>query len=243
MKRVITLLAAVAVLAGCKKDVEPTPSFAGQVQVVDEFGARQADSSGVLVTVSDVSPQVTTLTEADGSYYLTGVPDGVHTLVYSKAGYGTYKTGGWPSDPAKQVTLPDVAVGQVSTTLITTLNSPTRLADAIVISGTIRPLPTASQPRPHRLYLQGYNTSVPVAGPIATHYNFTQLRRTRADGTFTDTLSRYDLYVAGLTNEYTLVRVSGDNPAADVYIDPEVYGSKTVFPAANLAQNPRAAAF
>jgi hypothetical protein len=239
MKKTYLILVAFTALASCKKDVEPTPSYTGQVQLVDEFGTSQANNSDVLVTVTDVSPQVTTHSAADGTFHLSGVPDGSHLLSYSKDGYGTFKQGGVIADSKWPIKLDAVTLGQVSTTLVT-LNSTVQLPDGVVISGTISPLPTAAKPRPHRLFLQKYDSYTP-SGPIVNNYTASLLRRTRADGTFTDTLSYYDLGQVGIRSTFVAVRVTGDNPTAATY--PDLVNGRLQFPAANLDANPKGGTF
>lgn len=249
MKNATRLLTALMLLAGCKSggDPAPSPSLAGQVQLLDEFGAKQASSGGVLVTVADLSPQVTAQSAADGSFALRGLPDGVHQLVYSKGGYGTYTVSNVPTDPQRVAPLTPVALGQVSSTL-TALVDPVKRSAAgpfygYLISGTVSPVPTAAQPRPHRLFLQRYdNVYVPL--PIANNYDISLTGRTRADGTFTDTVAFAQLGAANLISvSGTNVRVwaTGDNPAASPYPDPQT--GKLIFPAANLPANPKTVKF
>jgi hypothetical protein len=64
-------------------------SIAGQVKgrVTDNSAA---DLGGVLVSIDlDSDPDATTHTETDGTYTLTGIPQGTYTVTASKPGYVT----------------------------------------------------------------------------------------------------------------------------------------------------------
>ena len=239
-------LAVLLGITGCGKsdsktaDPKPTPTFTGTVKLADEFGHDQTARSGVLITVTDVSPQVTAETGADGTFALLGVPAGNHTISYTKAGYGTYWWFYVPTSSAGGSVLPEVTLGQVSTSIVTL--QVVRSGSMYLVNGTVSPLPTATQPRVHRLYLQDGDNTAP--SPIASSYALTLAKPVRLDGTFVDTLTRAQLAAVRLasTNGTNVrVRAAGDNPAATTYRDGTT--GQLVYPAANLSANPRSVIF
>lgn len=235
MQKFTFLVAAcAAALAGCKSggsDPAPSPSYTGQVQLVDEFGARQANGSGATVTVTDATPQLTAQTAADGTFSFTGVPSGPHTLSYAKPGFGTYQLFAATAVANQTTALSPVVLSPVSSTVIG-FNPVQQLGPKYIISGYVSPLPTAAQPRPHRLYLQRNDANVAVPQPIGVYYNLSVAGRTRPDGTFSDTVSLAQLTAAGIGKYYTKILVwgTGDNPAASTYTD--ATAGTVVYPAA-----------
>jgi hypothetical protein len=245
MKNFTLVLAALAILGSCtsKDNTNPSPDLSGQVQLTDEFGTSQTDRSGVLVTVADVSPQITTQTAADGTYYLRGVSVGNHTLTYAKASYGDSRLNA-KTYSGQALLLPTVTLSQLTTTSITiesirgirTVSGVYGIPIAggdYVIKGRVSPLPTATQPRPHRIYLQTYDY-VLVRQPVDRNYDLTFAGRTKADGTFSDTVKATQLASATIRGQ-TIVWITGDNPTASTFTDSLT--NKVVYPANNLNIN------
>lgn len=103
-----------ALLTGCKgKDGDPGPagangtngpagpsgqnltgSIVGFVSALDESG-QPLSKAGVLVTLANVSPQLTQTTDANGRYEFTNMRGGTYNLTYSRADLGTYKVFGF----------------------------------------------------------------------------------------------------------------------------------------------------
>jgi hypothetical protein len=246
MKNFTLVITALTILGSCtsKDDAAPSPAFSGQVQLTDEFGTNQTDRSGVLVTVADVSPQITTQTAADGTYHLRNVPTGTHTLTYTKTGYGNSQLTTANTSSNQDVSLANVTLSQKTTTVITiesirgirtvlgVYDIPIAGGD-YVIKGKVSPLPTATQPRPHRIYLQTYDY-VLVRQPVDRNYDLTLAGRTSADGTFSDTVKSTQLASANIRGQ-TIAWITGDNRAATTFIDSLT--KKVVYPANNLSVN------
>jgi hypothetical protein len=240
------VLAALTILGSCtsKDGADPSPAFSGQVQLTDEFGTNQNDRSGVLVTVADVSPQITTQTASDGTYHLSGVPDGAHTITYTKTGYGDSQLTTAKNSTGQAVSLATITLSQLTTTAITiesirgisivrgVYDIPIAGGD-YVITGKVSPRPTATQPRPHRIYLQMYDY-VLVRQPVDRNYDLTVAGKTNADGTFSDTIKVAQFIPANIRGE-TIAWITGDNPAASTFTDSLT--KKVVYPANNLSIN------
>lgn len=221
MQKAFLFLALTGSLAGCgaKDATPPRPSFTGKVQLVDKFGATQSSSAGVQVSVDDVSPQITAQSAADGTFTLAGVADGAHQLSYAKGGYATAQLHPVTASTAQVTALADVKLSPVSTST-TLLNPIQQFGPKFVISGYVSPKPTATQPRFHRLFLLRYDGVVPIQRPVELHYNLSVGGPSRADGSFTDTLTATQLASAKLSyGTQVFVWATGDNPAATPYRD------------------------
>lgn len=97
MKFSSIILAFLLLLVSCStEDKEIVPevptkgTIKGSVNLYDEKPVPVANS-GMKVTVEGLTPEISTLTDEDGSYSLAEVPFGTYTLVFEKEGYGTYK--------------------------------------------------------------------------------------------------------------------------------------------------------
>ena len=231
------LLFAVAclVLTGCKDDDEkepaPTGGVSGELRLADEFGTELTDHSGMSISVTQ--GPIVTLSETAGTYKLSGLPSGDFDLIYEKDGFGTFKkfdiqvVGGANTTVLNGIDY----LGQKSTTVISnltvTLNAP---AHTFNIGCTISPAPTASQPRPFRLFFGETNT-VNHAG-----YRYAPSNTWLATGS-SGAILNYDpaeLYTNGFTSGETVYLVAyGESKFSNSYTDPET--GKKVYPNVNAA--------
>jgi len=88
------ILFATLFLLGCKGDPGPagpiaTGSIVGTIHLFADNDLPLHDESGALVSIE--SESFSTLTSANGSWKLVGIPAGVYTLVFSKKGFTTFK--------------------------------------------------------------------------------------------------------------------------------------------------------
>lgn len=221
MQKVFLYLAFAGTLAGCgsKDKTPPRPSFTGKVQLVDEFGAKQGNSSGVQISADGTSSSPTTQSAADGTYSLAGLADGDHQLSFIKSGYATSQLHPVTASATQATAVADVVLSPVSTTT-TLLNPIQKVGSQYVVSGYVNPKPTLTQPRFHRLYLQRYDGVIPVKRPAERNYDLTLGGPVGADGSFTDTLTISQLYAAKIGyGSDVLVWATGDNPAATPFRD------------------------
>jgi len=94
MKFHLSCLLMVVLIGSCSKSDSPTNStsgnITGSVNLYDE-GIVSESNEGMTVSIEGISPSVSAITNTEGKFLLVNVPFGTYTLVYSKAGYGTYK--------------------------------------------------------------------------------------------------------------------------------------------------------
>jgi hypothetical protein len=108
MKKISALLlaslCAASLLTGCSgKDGDPGPTgpsgtpgpnltgnMVGFVNPLDE-GAIATTKSGVTVTLEGVTPVTTATTDANGRYEFSALRNGTYSLIYSRAGLGTFR--------------------------------------------------------------------------------------------------------------------------------------------------------
>ena len=92
------LTLSLAILMGfnsCSKDEDPmdtrtNANINGSVNLYDE-ATTLVDKSGMNVRVEGLTSTIEATTDTDGKFTLSAVPFGTYTLVYEKAGFGTYK--------------------------------------------------------------------------------------------------------------------------------------------------------
>lgn len=103
MKKIIPALACLLTFSTCKKDEKqvepqlppvspatPTGTLKGKVYHYDQFGTLY--SSGLhTATVSIEGKNFSAVTDASGSFTLTGIPSSTYTLIFEKPGCGTIR--------------------------------------------------------------------------------------------------------------------------------------------------------
>lgn len=209
-----------------------TPAYQGQVQLVDEFGIKLLDQSGVTVSVVD-QPTNQATTDAGGSFTLN-MPQGTQRLNFAKTGYGTYLTAPLTVTTAPATLPKPIVLGQISSTYLTYFRDWEVIQFGIYyrFMGRISGPSTASQVRFHRLF---YATS-PDVSPI--NYKATSL----FSGSFPDPGGNPNWHwVSDSVSRATVLSINagsrdkiygivyGDNPAAATYVDPAT--GQTIYPA------------
>lgn len=76
-------------------------------------------SSGMSVTISNIDPPITAITNADGFYTLQNVPYGIYDLSFEKDGFGTFKKGDIVHTDPETIIQERAFLGKKSTTSIT----------------------------------------------------------------------------------------------------------------------------
>lgn len=89
----LLLLLALPFVANCKKDepdpVTPKGNVSGSVMLFDNATTSLSDSG--MTVYAEGYESKGAVTDTGGVFLIKGIPLGTHTLLYTKAGYGTYK--------------------------------------------------------------------------------------------------------------------------------------------------------
>lgn len=128
-------LSAALLLTGCEgKEGDPGPagpagpagpsltgSLVGFVRPVGEDG-DQLSKAGVVVTVTNVTPQLTQTTDATGRYEFANLRNGTYNLTYTRPGLGLYKVFGFGHVGGEQPSFVGTTfLSQISSTTVTNL--------------------------------------------------------------------------------------------------------------------------
>ena len=223
-------LLAMLSLPACDHDDTPDPStkadIIGSVRLYNEGTGRLPDE-GMRVTLEGVDPTISALTDVDGKFTLADVPFGTYTLLYEKAGFGTYRqfnlqhanTGG----PTILATTP--SLGQSSTTAVTALSSGTNGTD-VLLSITTDPAGSIGTTR----YVRYFLSASPTVS--ATDYTFSSPGLVAQINPYTSTLTRMALQQAGFAVGQTVYAMAyGDSFWSNAYDDPGL--GRNVFPNLN----------
>jgi hypothetical protein len=242
MQKTLLLVAVCAfLLAGCKKENEPT-TYTGQVQATDSDGKLLADQSEIQITLTDCSPLIIAHTAADGTFSVQA-PSGAHDISITKGSCGEYMLFQVAGGAGQRVPLAPVVLSQKSPTDVR-LYGVEQVGSLYLIKGKVAILPAIGRPEWRRLFLKEYTGPI-ASSQIATSYALSLPGRTEPDGTFTDTITTAQLTAAHLIKPngrtYVQVFMSGDNPKASSYLDAP--SGRLIYPATNLEYNPRSLAF
>jgi hypothetical protein len=195
----------------------------GTVSLYDE-GVTEIDNSNMTVKVEGTSKSATT--DAAGNFTLSGVTFGTYTLIYEKAGYGTFKKYNVDHRNGNTIISQTTSLGEVSTTQVTALEA---VADGndIVLSITTDPAGSLGNKRYVRYFLStdpdvsNENNSY-YSGVLLSENNPLNLRLTA--GVLSD---------AGFASGQTVyAKVYGDSFWSNEYEDPDL--GRRVFPNINM---------
>lgn len=241
MNRTFLFLAIAAVAAGsCKKDDDPAvdavpnaSDISGSVFLYGE-GTDRVANDGMTVTVANVDPVRSAVTDTRGKFVIKDVPLGTHILTFTKSGYGTYKlfdVAHVADDKITAIaTIP--SLGAASTTQVTALTA-TVAAGEVSLQATTNPAGSANSSRYVRFFL---HPAANVSSVFYTVYSPTFVARINP---FVKTYTKAELNAMGFASGSTVfVRVYGDSYWSNQYDDPGL--DKRVFP--NLNSNAAAAA-
>jgi hypothetical protein len=162
-KKILFILLLVSFLS-CKKSSTDTivpvtkADIIGLVSLYDE-AISQAGNSGMKVSVQGSSPLISATTDANGKFVLPEVPFGTYTLVYEKAGYGTYKKPGvvHSTDGSSTFLANTPSLGKVSTTTVTDLTT-SQDGSTILVAVTTNPAGSLGNTRYIRYFLSSSAT-------------------------------------------------------------------------------------
>ena len=203
----------------------PTPTagdISGRVNLYDE-GRTEIDGSGMTVRLEGTSSSATT--DGSGAFVLTDVPFGSYTLVYEKAGHGTFKRFGIEHRDENTFIPENPSLGQTSTTSITDLTVSSD-GTTVTVAATTDPEASLGNTRYVRYF---FSTSSDVSGE---DYEAV-LDAIEAQNTpYNLNLTAASFAALGFTSGETVyVRAYGESFWSNQYDDPDL--GRTVFPNLN----------
>ncbi|WP_276390080.1 carboxypeptidase-like regulatory domain-containing protein [Eudoraea chungangensis] len=211
------------------EDSTPDPvtsaNIIGSVNLYDE-GTSQIDNSGMTVKLEDTSFSATT--DVQGDFTLTNVPFGTYTIIYEKAGFGTYKKFDLKHSNTSSSTIitETPSIGQMSSTEITNI-AVTSNTSNIIISATTNPAGSNGNTRYVRYFL---SENADVSNE---NYNFYSQGLISQINPYDINLSQDDLISAGFTTGQTIhIKVYGDSFWSNEYNNPNL--QIKVFPNLNM---------
>lgn len=231
MTRYLSLAIGLFLLAtACSKDDDPAPDptvapITGTVALYDE-GTSTAERNGMTVTVDGSTLRATTA--ADGKFTINDVPFGTKTLVFEKAGYGTYRVFNVDhrsNSGLGTVLTNTISLGRSSTTTITDLTGAASGGD-YVVNPTTAPAASNGAPKYVRLFFHTANT---VSNTVYTRFSEAYTIRINPGNI---TLTKTFLNGLGFASGSTIyVRAYGESFFSNNYTDPSL--SREVFPNQN----------
>lgn len=177
----------------------------GFVNLYDE-GISLLENSGMKVSVQGSSPLISSTTDAKGKFVLSDVPFGTHTLVYEKAGYGTYKKPGvvHSTDGSPTFIANTPSLGKVSSTTVTNLTT-SQDGSTILVAVTTSPAGSLGNTRYIRYFLS------PTATVSKDNYSYVSSGFISQINPYQATLTSANLITWGFTSGQTVyVKVYGD---------------------------------
>jgi hypothetical protein len=231
MKTKFFLVPILALLFSCNgSDDEiidpPTPTRAdisGKVTLYDE-GETQVDNSNMTVKIEGSTKSATT--DAAGDFILSQVAFGTYTLVYEKAGYGTFKKFGVEHKDGNTFIPETATLGEVSTTKVTDLEAGIEGGN-VLVSITTDPAGSLGNKRYVRYFL---STDPGVSNENYTYYSGVILFENNPTRlVLTPDFLEEEGFASGQT---VYVKAYGDSVFANDYLDPDL--SRWVFPNLNM---------
>ncbi|WP_157963172.1 carboxypeptidase-like regulatory domain-containing protein [Algoriphagus litoralis] len=230
MKKLNILLIASCFLISCNStsntpDPDPTSGdITGSVLLFDEGIANQSPS-GMKVTVENLTPEKSAITDNSGKFSIPDVPFGTYALVYEKTGFGVFKKTGIEHTSAATPITDIPSLGQLSTTSVTELS-------ATPSGKTIQTSVTTSPPgnNANRRYVRFFFGDTPDVS--STKYKAFSPIYVVQDAPYTRVFTEAELNQFGITVTGTIhIRAYGESFFSNSYVDPQT--QKTIFPNLN----------
>ncbi|MDY8135628.1 carboxypeptidase-like regulatory domain-containing protein [Aquimarina sp. 2201CG5-10] len=217
------------VIIGCNNDDNsiaiPTSDIIGNISLFDDE-MTEVINSGMIVTIEETTPPITTLTDIDGNYLLENVPFGIYTLRFEKEGFGTHKVFEIDHENRGDFTLipNELKLGQISNSLIT--------ETSVVLNGNFIILTVRRSDTENLLVKRMrvfYHTSDDVS---STNYtSFSPVIGTTANPASLTFSVAFFTSLGFESGSTVWFRVYGDNFYSNMYEDPNL--GRSVFPNVN----------
>ncbi|TNF42398.1 MAG: carboxypeptidase regulatory-like domain-containing protein [Cytophagales bacterium] len=225
-----SLLIWVFALAACgtsSDDPLPEPTsgtITGSVFLFDE-SSTNLNPSGMRISVENLTPTRSALTDNEGKFSIADVPFGTYTLTFEKEGYGTFKkTEVKHESPLTPIT--DIpSLGQLSTTSVTEI---TAQVSGTAIETFVTTSPVANNS--NRRYIRYFFSDSPDVS--FTNYKGFSLVYVVQDTPYYRVFTPVELNQIGIVPTGTIyIRAYGDSFLSNTYVDPQT--QKTIFPNIN----------
>jgi hypothetical protein len=229
MKKLLLIFLPAVLLFSCNSSNDPDPvptsgNITGSVLLFNE-SSGSVSPAGMKVSVENLVPEKSALTNAEGKFTLENVPFGTYTLIYEKSGYGLFKK---PEIEHKSTSTPitdSPSLGQLSTSTVTEFSA-TKSGTSIETSLTTSPAGNSS----NRRYVRYFFSDSPNVS--ATNYKGFSATFIVQDAPYTKIFTAADLTQIGISATVTVyIRAYGDSFFSNSYLDPVT--KKTVFPNLN----------
>ncbi len=222
---IVPSLAALFFFTGClDDDTAPGNGFIdGEVNLFDD-ATTQVSSQDMSVTLESL-PFIGDSTDPSGGYRIEDIPIGNYNLVFEKPGFGTFKLTGVNIFGDGGVTIPELPLGQISTTAITSIVDSIAGED-IFFTIEVSPAGTPQAPRYVRFFLHNLGN----VGPE----NFTSFSNTLTveSNQFVFAVNQAELIDVGFQVGQTVyIRAYGESFYSNEYDDSTL--GRRVFPNVN----------
>lgn len=205
MKTIPALLFSLFLLLACDRDRGDVPPLdlngEGTITGIAKLFTANGNglsSEGMRITISNIDPPISAITDVDGFYTLENVPYGIYDLAFEKEGFGTFKKGDIVHTDPETFIEERAFLGRKSTTSITQMTVTTTATEVTI---SYRTSPPSSDANIHfaRIF---FHTSSDVSDNIQSAFtNVIFTNRTPFNAVFT----------------YEQIRDFGIPPGATVY--------------------------
>ena len=222
MKTLLAIFLSFFVLLSCDRDKGEVPPLdlngEGVITGVAKLFTANGSgipSSGMRVTIYNITPSITAITDVNGFYTLQNVPYGIYDLAFEKDGFGTFKKGDVVHTDPETIIQERAFLGKKSTTSITQMQV-TTTATEITISYNTDPPSSDANIHFTRIF---FHTSSDVSDTIQSGFtNVIFTNRTPFNAVFTyEQIQNF-----GIPQGATIYALAyGDSFFSNYYKDPE----------------------
>ena len=222
MKTWVVVLSSLMLLLSCDSNKGEVPPLdldgQGNITGVAKLFTANGNglfSDGMQVTISNIDPPISAITDVDGFYTLVNVPYGIYDLSFEKEGFGTFKKGDIVHTEPETFIAERALLGQKSTTSITQMQVS---AAATEVTISYRTDPPSSDANIHfaRIF---FHTSADVSDNIQSAFTNVIFRNSTP---FNAVFTYEQIQSFGIPPGATVYALAyGDSFFSNYYKDPE----------------------